>query len=153
MTGAGVSTRPTRPGSSSGADASSLRIGGPAIGRARLRARLEVVHLRRTRRWNQELRNVLTTSEDRRLENKCGAQFRLTVPIVFALLLVVAGWWIANRALFDVASASGYFCKGRVAGDARKVEKIGTSNGVFRTDHMCWPSGLVLEEGRRYRIK
>lgn len=74
------------------------------------------------------------------------------VPIVFALLLVVAGWFIANRVLYEVFNAAGHFCKGSVIGEARKKEKIGLSSGTFHTDAMCWPSGLVLEEGRRYRI-
>ena len=79
--------------------------------------------------------------------------FERTVPIVFAFMLVLVGWYIANRFLFDLASASGHFCKGSVTGDARNHESIGGSSGVFRTDQMCWPSGLILEEGRRYRIK
>jgi uncharacterized protein (DUF2235 family) len=78
--------------------------------------------------------------------------FQVAVPIVFALLLVAAGWGVANHALFEVASASGHFCKGSVAADERRGEKIGASSGSFQTDKMCWASGLVLEEGRRYRI-
>ena len=62
------------------------------------------------------------------------------------------GWSIANRFLFDIVSAAGHFCKGSVTGDARKHESIGAGRGSFQTDQTCWPSGLVLEEGRRYRI-
>lgn len=79
--------------------------------------------------------------------------FERTVPIVFALLLILTGWAVANRALFDAFSAAGYFCPGSPDA-ARKGEKTGLvvkENG-FTTDAMCWPSGLVLEEGRRYRI-
>ena len=78
--------------------------------------------------------------------------FQRAVPILFALLLVIAGWGIVNRALFDAVSASGQFCRGSVVGKAGKIYKIATSSGVFHTGDMCWASGLVLEEGRRYRI-
>jgi len=74
------------------------------------------------------------------------------VPVLFALLLVVAGWAVANRALFDVASATGYFCHGTVGGGADKPETTGASIRRSRIDVVCWPSGLVLREGRRYRI-
>jgi hypothetical protein len=75
--------------------------------------------------------------------------FERGVPIGFALLLVAAGLCIINRALFDGVSAAGYFCKGIVGGVSE--ERIGWKDG-FKTDQMCWPSGLVLKAGRRYRV-
>jgi hypothetical protein len=74
------------------------------------------------------------------------------VPILFALLLLGLGWEIATRATFDVLDASGQFCEGTVQGEARNHEKIGPSERQFQTDNLCWPSGLVLKEGQRYRI-
>jgi hypothetical protein len=74
------------------------------------------------------------------------------VPILFALLLLGLGWEIATRATFDVLDASGRFCEGTVQGEARNREKIGPSERTFQTDQLCWPSGLVLKEGQRYRI-
>jgi uncharacterized protein (DUF2235 family) len=74
------------------------------------------------------------------------------VPIVFALLLVAAGLVVANRGLFDVVSASGYFCEGTRAGEARNVKNAELSTTDFKTDRVCWRSGLVLEAGQRYRI-
>jgi uncharacterized protein (DUF2235 family) len=69
------------------------------------------------------------------------------VPIVFALLLVVAGFVVANRALFDVVSASGFFCAGKANQDALERD-----TDTFPTASMCWPSGWVLQKGERYRI-
>jgi uncharacterized protein (DUF2235 family) len=77
--------------------------------------------------------------------------FKRAIPIAFALLLVAAGWVIVNRVLFDGFSAAGYFCQGSLDANARKKERTGSNEG-FITDRMCWPTGLVLEEGRRYRI-
>jgi uncharacterized protein (DUF2235 family) len=77
--------------------------------------------------------------------------FKRAVPIAFALLIVVAGCLIVNRAVFDGASAAGFFCKSSVQASERKQEKP-SSDTVFTTDKMCWPTGSVLEEGRRYRI-
>ncbi len=78
--------------------------------------------------------------------------FQRAVPILFVLLLLVTGWGIANRFLFDIASNSGQFCKSSSAGNTSKVEKTVTSSGIFHTNDLCWASGLVLEQGRSYRI-
>jgi uncharacterized protein (DUF2235 family) len=77
--------------------------------------------------------------------------FERAVPILFAVLLVVAGLFILNRALFDGFSAAGYFCKGSVVPRPGVREILGTRDG-FTTDKPCWPSGLVLKEGRHYKI-
>lgn len=86
--------------------------------------------------------------------------FQRIVPTAFALLLVTAGWYVVNRALFDGASAAGRFCRnspdviarGRSADPNAPVEeRIGSKDG-FKTDQLCWPSGLVLVKGRRYLI-
>ena len=78
--------------------------------------------------------------------------FDRIVPFLFALLLLSAGLAVVNRAMFDAVSAAGYSCKGSPTASADQTEKIGTSDQSFRTDQMCWPSGLVLQEGHRYRI-
>jgi hypothetical protein len=78
--------------------------------------------------------------------------FERTVPLLFALALVVFGLLVANRVLFDVVSASGHFCKASVPRDARDKERVEASAKEFRTDEICWASGFVLEKGRRYRI-
>ncbi|MGH6834636.1 MAG: DUF2235 domain-containing protein [Methylocella sp.] len=77
--------------------------------------------------------------------------FKGAVPIAFALLIVAAGGVIVNRALFDGMYNAGVFCKGSLDAIASKTEKTGKNEG-FTTDHMCWPTGLVLQEGRHYRI-
>jgi hypothetical protein len=65
--------------------------------------------------------------------------FERAVPIAFALLLVVAGYFAFNRTLFDGVSAAGYFCKSSPDATARKAEKTESKEG-FTTDQMCWPS-------------
>jgi uncharacterized protein (DUF2235 family) len=77
--------------------------------------------------------------------------FRDAVPIAFALGLVVAGAYLCNRVLFDAWGAAGQVCSSSIPKDARKIEKTGTVGG-FSTNSICWPTGLVLEQGRRYRI-
>lgn len=77
--------------------------------------------------------------------------FSYGFPIAFALLLLLAGVFIANRVLFDAYSSAGSFCNSTVEKEFRNIEKTG-SKGGFSTDNMCWPTGLVLQEGRRYRI-
>src|SRR5262249_22296078 len=49
-------------------------------------------------------------------------------------------------------SAAGYFCKGTVGPKDSGKEITGTTGEDFNTDQMCWPTGFVLQEGRRYRI-
>ncbi len=78
--------------------------------------------------------------------------FQRAMPILFALLLLVMGWCLANRFLFDVVSSSGRFCQGSPADNISKIDKSVTSSGIFHTDDMCWASGLLLEKGRHYRI-
>jgi uncharacterized protein (DUF2235 family) len=77
--------------------------------------------------------------------------FERIVSIGFALLLVIAGLCIFNRALFDGASAAGFFCKGSIDANVRNEERLGRKDG-FRTDEMCWPSGFVLKQGHHYRL-
>jgi uncharacterized protein (DUF2235 family) len=67
------------------------------------------------------------------------------VPALFALAVIVVAVALANRMGFDVANSMGAFCKKH--GD----EKVGAPT-EFHTDDMCWRSGLVLQQGHRYRI-
>lgn len=77
--------------------------------------------------------------------------FSDAVPIAFALGLIVSGAYLCNRILFDGWSAAGQVCRPSIPKEAQKIEKTGTAEG-FRTDSICWPTGLVLEQGRRYRL-
>lgn len=66
------------------------------------------------------------------------------IPILFALGLLAAGAWVANRVIFDLASASGAFCKSTILAQRADDEKLGSRDG-FSTDNLCWASGLVLK--------
>jgi hypothetical protein len=87
----------------------------------------------------------------RELAGVYGWVSRSAVPFTFAVGLVAGGAYMTNRVLFDVFSSAGHFCRSELARDASKTEKIGSKDG-FDTARMCWASGLVLEEGGRYRI-
>ena len=78
------------------------------------------------------------------------AIFRFVVPIAFALGLVVVGALLANRVSFDAWSAAGLVCND--SNEKTIVEKAETATTLFTTNSMCWPSGLVLHKGKRYRI-
>jgi uncharacterized protein (DUF2235 family) len=80
-----------------------------------------------------------------------GALCKFLVPIAFAVLLLILGAALANRVTFDAWSAAGQVCKTSVPANAPKVDKSATATG-FTTDNICWPSGLVLENGKRYRV-
>ncbi|MGC3982075.1 MAG: DUF2235 domain-containing protein [Steroidobacteraceae bacterium] len=73
------------------------------------------------------------------------------IPYLFAAVIVIAGLLLANRALFDVANSAGAFCTGSKNPDTRQ-EKSRSAVGEFSTNSMCWNSGLVLQQGNRYRI-
>lgn len=72
------------------------------------------------------------------------------VPGAFVIALLAAGGCLVNRVVYDVSSAAGFDCTPTVTGKD-PTEKPGTKPG-FTTDQTCWASGLVLEEGKRYRI-
>ena len=78
------------------------------------------------------------------------AIFRFVVPIAFALGLVVVGALLANRVSFDAWSAAGLVCND--SNEKTIVEKAETATTLFTTNSICWPSGLVLHKGKRYRI-
>ena len=69
------------------------------------------------------------------------------VPILFALVLLVAGTQIANRVLFDAIDSTGYFCTNSHIAEVSK-----SNEDSFSTDSLCWASGYTLDEGVRYRI-
>lgn len=68
--------------------------------------------------------------------------------LIGALTIAVA---LANRAAYTVAGCFGGYCKATPGLDQTR-EKVGRGESLFSIDNFCWPSGLVLQEGRRYRI-
>ncbi len=70
-------------------------------------------------------------------------------PITFALCLIIAAGCLSNRVLFDGWSSAGQVC--RPSNKSKEVQKMETVEG-FGTDSICWPTGLCLKQGGRYRI-
>ena len=67
------------------------------------------------------------------------------VPVLFALVLLVAGTQIANRMLFDAIDSTGYFCTNSHSAAVSK-----SNEDSFSTDSLCWASGYTLS--RVFRI-
>lgn len=78
---------------------------------------------------------------------------RTALPALFLAVCVFGIVALTARAAFDGRNAVGHFCESssKLAGPAASQEKLG-SGAVFPTNAMCHPTGLVLVEGRRYRI-
>jgi hypothetical protein len=74
------------------------------------------------------------------------------IPALFAGAVVAAGVAIGNRVAFDVANSTGAICQASVRDGDLEHERIGRAAKPFATDQTCWPSGLVLLGGHRYRI-
>lgn len=70
-------------------------------------------------------------------------------PVAFLALTTIAAGSLAQRVVFDVASAGGAYCTGAELDVV--VEKVGTYE-KFKTSSMCHPTGLWLIKGRKYRI-
>jgi uncharacterized protein (DUF2235 family) len=77
---------------------------------------------------------------------------RHVIPFVSALLLVYLGAGVVGHLAFNIADAAGAFCRGS-AGPLVSLEQTRerTVTG-FAASSLCWPTGIQLEEGRRYRI-
>jgi uncharacterized protein (DUF2235 family) len=80
------------------------------------------------------------------------AMKRYVVPTLSAALLLYLGVALINQIAFNVADAAGAFCPK----DSRSAERLarGESRTVegFDTGNFCWPTGIALERGSRYRI-
>lgn len=72
------------------------------------------------------------------------------VPAVFALALVAGSALLFNRIAYLSLSETELFCTASNK-DVKVVERSEDAP-LFRTDQMCWPSKLKLEQGKRYRI-
>jgi len=82
-----------------------------------------------------------------------GGLSRICVPLAFGGLLVVIGAVLTNRVIFDRASSAGVYCPESSMGRPEMpMEQLDDSSRYFTTDRMCWPSGLWLIQGNRYRI-
>jgi uncharacterized protein (DUF2235 family) len=83
------------------------------------------------------------------------AMKRHVIPLVSAVLLLYLGAAVVSHVVFDIADAAGSFCR---EGTRGPFENVQTAPGRevtvqgFAADSMCWPTGIELVEGRRYRI-
>lgn len=74
------------------------------------------------------------------------------IPLLFAGVIVAVAGVLANRIVFDTANSAGLYCTASVSEPNGLKERLGQSAGTFRTDDMCWPSGLILIKGHRYLV-
>jgi uncharacterized protein (DUF2235 family) len=78
---------------------------------------------------------------------------RYIVPTASAALLVYLGVAILNQVLFNVADAAGAFChEGKVARVTLAEGSALVIDRPFETLSMCWSTGVVVQNGGRYRI-
>lgn len=73
------------------------------------------------------------------------------VPALFALALVTVSALLINRFTYVALSGTNHFCTASKKEDVQVVERTADAP-LFRTDHMCWPTKLKLEQGKSYRI-
>jgi hypothetical protein len=77
---------------------------------------------------------------------------RWITPLVFVLLLVYGCFSLVNRSVFELSNGSGSFCE-----KSTETIKLGdkvqshTVDG-FRTNNMCWATGVHLKKHTAYRI-
>ncbi len=83
------------------------------------------------------------------------AMKRHVVPFASAVLLLYLGAALVSHVAFDIADASGAVCReGTRAPLATLESAVAREVAVqgFAAASMCWPTGIELVEGRRYRI-
>jgi len=71
----------------------------------------------------------------------------LLIPFVLGLALI-----LVNRAVYYTASWNGYYCKTSPDLAGSTSERIGDAPSLYSTSDFCWPSGLFLVKGVRYKI-
>jgi uncharacterized protein (DUF2235 family) len=79
---------------------------------------------------------------------------RYIIPFASAVLLVYLGASLVSHLAFDIADATGAFCR---EGNLDKLIVLDTSGATatvkgFTASSMCWGTGIKLENGRRYQI-
>ena len=78
---------------------------------------------------------------------------RHVVPFAFAVLLLLLGAALVSHVVFDVADAGGAYCRPSTREPLLSLETTRERKVQgFAASSMCWPTGLELVEGRRYRI-
>lgn len=82
-----------------------------------------------------------------------GALKQHVVPFASAVILLYLGVATLSHLAFDVADAAGAFCTESAPESLKSLEatREATVEG-FPASSRCWPSRIMLEEGRRYRI-
>ena len=77
-----------------------------------------------------------------------GATKRHIVPLISAVLLVYMGLAAAGQLAFRIEDTAGVYCRGS------STTTLATERTVasFDASSICWPTGIELQEGRRYTI-
>lgn len=70
------------------------------------------------------------------------------LPAIFALLFLVVALVAVSRVLFTVGDSFGVVCRG----SENPQPAAGLVPKIFETSSLCWPSGVTLDAGNRYRI-
>ena len=80
---------------------------------------------------------------------------RHVVPFASAVLLLYLGAALLSHGAFDVEDAFGLFCPERPREQLVSLERLPARQRTvqgFAARSICWPTGIELEEGRRYKI-
>ena len=80
---------------------------------------------------------------------------RHVVPFMSAVVLLYLGASLISHVAFDIADAAGAFCREGTRTPLTSVERASareTTVQGFSAASICWPTGIELVEGRRYRI-
>jgi uncharacterized protein (DUF2235 family) len=83
------------------------------------------------------------------------AMKRHVVPFVSAVVLLYLGVALVSHVAFDVADAFGAFCREGTRTPLMSLERTPAREAIvqgFAAASICWPTGIELVEGRRYRI-
>jgi hypothetical protein len=80
------------------------------------------------------------------------AMRRYVLPFVSAVFLIWLGAVVVNHFLFNVADSAGAFCTETKAADVKKAGSRATVSIPFKTDDLCFATGVIVEPGAKYAV-
>lgn len=78
---------------------------------------------------------------------------RTLAPMAFLAVTAALALSVTHRALFDLLSTGGAYCVATPGKNIQSAQDETLGAAIFRTDSMCYPTGLRLIAGRKYRIR
>lgn len=76
---------------------------------------------------------------------------KIALPLIFLAAIFGSAFLATGRSYYNWRAGTGAFCK-----QTEPVAQVGdqpvTAAAAFDTKDLCWPSGLWVEKGRKYRI-